>query len=114
MKIPIPSQIKIGTQVFDVKLRDRKDDGMLNDSTFGYTLGTENLIIIDASLKFSKQRVTLVHEILHALFSVFDNSVKPTKKDDFEVWEHYFIGLYEEPLVMIIKDNPELLKYLSQ
>ncbi|NBW57115.1 hypothetical protein EBR43_04890 [bacterium] len=108
----IPAQIKIGTQVFDVILRDRKDDGMLNDSTFGYTLGAENLIVIDSSLKFSKQRTTLVHEILHAIYSVFDNSVKPTKKDDFEIWEHYFIGLYEEPIIMVLKDNPELLVYI--
>jgi len=108
----IPAQIKIGTQVFDVILRDRKDDGMLNDSTFGYTLGAENLIVIDSSLKFSKQRTTLIHEIFHAIYSVFDNSVKPTKKDDFEIWEHYFIGLYEEPIIMVLKDNPELLVYI--
>lgn len=110
----IPKQIKIGTQVFDVVLRDRKEDGMLNDSTFGYTLGAENLIVIDSSLKFSKQRVTLIHEIFHAIFSVFDNSVKPNKKDDFETWEHYFIGLYEESFIMVVRDNPDLLKYILE
>jgi hypothetical protein len=108
----IPKSVKIGTQVFDIVLRDRKSDGMLNDATFGYTLDTENLIVIDSSLKLSKQRITLLHEILHAIHAVFDTSVKPTKKDDFDVWEHYFIGVYEEALLLVMRDNPELIKYL--
>ncbi len=108
----IPKSVKIGTQVFDIVLRDRKSDGMLNDATFGYTLDTENLIVIDSSLKLSKQRITLLHEILHAIHAVFDTSVKPTKKDDFDVWEHYFIGVYEEALLLVLRDNPELIKYL--
>ncbi len=108
----IPSSVKIGTQVFDIVLRDRKSDGMLNDATFGYTLDTENLIVIDSTLKLSKQRITLLHEILHAIHAVFDTSVKPTKKDDFDVCEHYFIGVYEEALLLVLRDNPELIKYL--
>lgn len=108
----IPSSVKIGTQVFDIVLRDRKNDGMLSDATFGYTLDTENLIVIDSSLKLSKQRITLLHEILHAIHAVFDTSVKPSKKDDFDVWEHYFIGIYEEALLLVMRDNPELIKYL--
>jgi Zn-dependent peptidase ImmA (M78 family) len=108
----IPKSVKIGTQVFDIVLRDRKSDGMLNDATFGYTLDIENLIVIDSTLKLSKQRITLLHEILHAIHAVFDTSVKPTKKDDFDVWEHYFIGVYEEALLLVLRDNPELIKYL--
>jgi hypothetical protein len=104
--------VKIGPQRFDIEERDPKHDGMLNDATMGYTLGTENLIIIDSSLKYSKQRTTLIQEILHAIHDVFDNTVKPTKKDDFEVWEHYFIGMYEEPLLLILRDNPDLVEYL--
>jgi hypothetical protein len=42
----IPKSVQIGTQVFEIVLRDRKDDGMLNDSTMGYTMGTENLFVI--------------------------------------------------------------------
>jgi hypothetical protein len=111
-KVKMPSTILIGTQVFEVSLRDSKQDGMLSDSSLGYTLGTENLIVIDSTLKGSKQRTILLHEILHAIYSVFDNSVKPTKKDDFEVWEHFFIGLYEEPLLLVLRDNPDLVEYL--
>lgn len=108
----MPSQLIIGTQVFEISLRDRRDDGMLNEGNMGYTLDTENLIVIDNSIAPSRQRTTLIHEILHSLGAVFDTSVKPKKGDDFEIWEHYFIGIYEEGLLIVLRDNPELQKYL--
>jgi Zn-dependent peptidase ImmA (M78 family) len=108
----IPTQVKIGTQVFEIILRHRNDDGMLNDGNMGYTLGTENIIVIDSSLADTRQRTTLIHEILHALSLVYERSVKPTKKDEYEVWEHHFIGIYEETLIMVLRDNPDFLDYL--
>jgi hypothetical protein len=104
--------VKIGAQVFDVIERSRSKDGMLNDSTYGYTLDTENLIVIDSSIHFSKKQVTLLHEIMHACRMSFDNSVKPKKGEEFEAWEHYFIGIYEEGLLLTIRNNPDLLEYL--
>jgi hypothetical protein len=41
------------------------------------------------------------------------SSLKPRKSDDFETWEHYFIGVYEETLLIVLRDNPELLEYLT-
>jgi len=110
----MPSKVIVGTQVFQVVLRTRQNDGMLNDNTFGYTLNTENLIVIDASLAVSRQKTTLFHEVLHAVRMVFDTSIKPKKTDDFEVWEHYFIGLYEEGLLLVLRNNPDLMKYLLE
>jgi Zn-dependent peptidase ImmA (M78 family) len=109
----IPSEVKIGTQVYDIVMRERADDGMLNDGNYGYTLDTQNLIVIDALLPLTKQRTTLVHELMHAFSFVFERSVKPTKKDDYEIWEHHFIGIYEETWIMVLKDNPKLLAYLT-
>jgi hypothetical protein len=109
-----PAQILIGTQVFRVVLRNRSEDGMMNDGSFGYTLDTENLIVIDSSLAETRIRTTLVHELLHAIRMVFDSPIKPKKSDDFESWEHYFIGIYEEHLVLVLRDNPELFEYLKK
>jgi Zn-dependent peptidase ImmA (M78 family) len=109
----IPSEVKIGTQVFDIVIRERAEDGMLNDGNYGYTLDTQNLIVIDALLPLTKQRTTLVHELMHAFSFVFERSTKPTKKDDYETWEHHFIGIYEETWIMVLKDNPELLAYMT-
>lgn len=113
MKIPaMPMEIKIGTQVFRVETRDSKEDGMLNEGSYGYTMDSSSLIVIDASISKAKQRVTFVHEMLHAIQMTFGGASKPSKEADFEEWEHYFIGTYEEALLIVLKENPEVAKYL--
>jgi len=107
-----PKSVKIGTHLFDVVERLKEEDGMLNDSTLGYTLEAKTLIVIDKGLSESKKRQTLLHEIMHACVYVFDTSVKPKKTDEFDTWEHYFIGIWEEPLLMIMQDNPKLVEFL--
>lgn len=110
--MPKPSKVKIGSQVFDIEFRHTDKDGMLNDGAHGYTLDQGNLIVVASNISLSKQRVTLMHEVLHAARMVFDNN-RPRKKADFEDWEHYFIGIYENALLMIINDNPELIDWLK-
>ena len=108
----IPSRVKVGSQWFDVIERSRRDDGMLHDDTYGYTLDQENLIVIDSEIAFSRQQLTLWHELMHAARNIYDTSVMPKKSDSFETWEHYFIGVWEESLLVLIRDNPKLLEYL--
>ena len=105
--------IKIGSQNYTVKERSRHEDGMLNDGSYGYTLDNGNLIVIDRDVAKGKKQITLLHEILHAIRLNNDGLPKPRKKEDFEVWEHYFIGLYESNLLAVLKDNPELLKWFT-
>lgn len=106
-----PSSVKIGAQVFNIEFRDTDQDGMLNDGSHGYTLDAGNLIVVANDIGVSKQRVTLMHEVLHAARMVFDNS-RPEKEAEFDDWEHYFIAIYENALLMIMADNPELMDWL--
>lgn len=108
----LPGKVRVGSQWYDVVERSRHDDGMLNDATFGYTLDTENLIVIDSNLSLSRQQLTLWHELMHAARNVYDTSIVPKKNDSFDTWEHYFIGVWEESLLVLIRDNPGLLEYL--
>jgi Zn-dependent peptidase ImmA (M78 family) len=112
--VDVPKSVKVGIQVFDIVQHTQKEDGMLNEGAYGYTLDTRNMIVIDSDLHISKKKVTVLHEVLHASRMVFDNSVKPKKTDDFETWEHYFIGVWENSLIMVLRDNPELLKWLLE
>lgn len=112
--MPIPKKIRIGSQVFDIVERARTNDGMLNDSTMGYTLDVENLIVVDVTLALSRKKQVIVHELLHAMRMIFDTSVQPKKDSTFETWEHYFIGIWEEPLLMLLRDNPKLIEWLVE
>jgi hypothetical protein len=51
---------------------------------------------------------------MHAIIGTFDTSVKPAKNADFQALEHYFIGILEDPLLMLIQDNPDLLDWLTE
>jgi hypothetical protein len=113
MGIAAPREVKIGAQVFKVLERTRKEDGMLADGNYGYTLDEQNLIVIDASMHISKKRVTLLHEVLHAARMIWESPVKPKKSDEFETWEHYFIGIYETAILLVLKDNKELVEWLQ-
>lgn len=106
------SSVRIGPQVFDVEFRNTREDGMLNDNSYGYTLDQGNLIVVAADISLSKQQVTLVHEILHSARMILEGTSKPKKKAEYEEWEHHFISIYENAFIMIMQDNPELVKWL--
>lgn len=108
----LPNKVIIGVQTFDIIERSRTTDGMLHDGTYGYTVDEENLIVIDADLQKTKKQVTLLHEILHACIFVYGGNIKPKKSDDFDIWEHYFIGTYEHSLLGVLRDNEEIVKWL--
>lgn len=81
---------------------------------YGFTNYKDNTIVLDSEQASSMKRVTLFHELLHAIRSTFGGSYTPPKGTTYEDWEHYFIGLYEEPVVLMLKDNPDLVKYLLE
>ena len=108
----LPKKVTIGTQIFDIIERSQKEDGMLNDDCYGYTLDTRNVIVIDKEIHPTKKQVTLFHEVMHAARMVFESPTKPKKAAEFEEWEHYFIGIWENSLLMVLRDNPSLVSYL--
>lgn len=107
-----PKQVKIGPQTFKIEFRDSLSDGMLGSSNYGYTLDQGNLIVIAKDLSLSKQQVTLMHEILHAMRMIFENGM-PKKTASFDKWEHFFIGVYENAVLMLMRDNPELVEWFN-
>ena len=108
----MPTKIKVGSQTWQVMEKTRKSDLSLSEDSFGYTLPRENLIILDSSMSESRKRQTLLHEILHAIKFSFGSPVTPKKTDEPEIWEHYYIAMYEEGLLLVLRDNPGLLAYL--
>lgn len=104
--------IKVGPQKFEIIQRDPKEDGMLNDGAYGYTLDNKNIIVLSSDLSNGKEKVTMLHEILHAIRMSNDGMPRPNKEDDFETWEHYFVAMYETGLLAVLKDNPKLVEWL--
>jgi hypothetical protein len=110
----MPTRVKVGAQIFRVEERTVKQDGTLNDNSYGYTLDQGNLIVLDANIAFTKKQQTLLHEVIHAIGMVYGSGQKePGAKDTYEMWEHHFIGIWESPMLSFIKDNPEVVAWLQ-
>jgi hypothetical protein len=110
----MPSSVRVGTQLFTIVEHTRKEDSLLNEGNYAYTQDQFNRIVIDKELSKSKKQTTVMHELFHACWMVFDTSVKPKPEDPFETWEHYFIGIYESSLLLLLKANPELSAWLLE
>lgn len=106
-----PNTVKIGVQIYDIIQHRLTDDPLLAEGNYGYTQDTRNIIVIDEALHESKKKVTVFHEIMHAARFVFENE-KPKKGTDYEDMEHHFIALWENSLLMVLKDNPQLTEWL--
>jgi hypothetical protein len=110
----LPKKVQIGTQTWDIVEKPRNRDGMLDEGSYGYNLSRENLIVIESTAAPSRKRQTLLHEILHAIKFSFGNPVTPKKGEDADVWEHYYIAMYEEGVLLVLRDNPDVLSYLLE
>jgi hypothetical protein len=109
----IPKMIRIGTQEWSIVEHSSKEDGMLYEDNYGYTLERRNMIVIDKDASDTRKKQVVMHEVLHAIRFTFFTGNKMGSKLSFEDTEHYFIGMYEETLLMVFKDNPDLLTYLT-
>lgn len=109
----MPDSVKVGTHTFEILLRDSKDDGGLDDA-FGYTTDASSLIVMRKDMPLAKAQQTLLHEIFHAIRFIYGSHTVPAKNASIDDLEHHFISLYEQPLLAIFRDNPDLYDYLME
>lgn len=114
----LPSKIKIGAQDWLVIERSSSNDGIISEDSYGYTLQKSNTIILDKDCPPSRKRQTLFHELFHAIrFSNGSSGIKPSMDDIqpdevLSTWEHYFIAMYEDTLLSVLRENTALTNYL--
>ena len=120
MALAVPKKVKIGAQMWTIIERDRADDGIIADDAYGYTLQKTNTIVIDKHCPPSRKRQTLFHELFHAIrFSNGSSGIKPNTEEVvpneiIATWEHYFIAMYEDTMLNILRENPTLTRYLLE
>lgn len=116
----VPKKVKIGAQMWQIIERSRDDDGIINDDSYGYTLQKSNIIVLDKNCPPSRKRQTLFHELFHAIrFSNGSSGIKPDMENVLPneiiyTWEHYFIAMYEDTMLNVLRENPKLTAYLLE
>lgn len=119
VKIRQPTEVKVGARTYTIDWSQdgwqKSQDGEHDARSAWATTNHEKLTIhIKPTLASYNKRCTLLHEILHALFSITGADVRNAvgnSGEDFEL-EEYLICRLEEPLMSVLIDNPELLAYL--
>ena len=113
MTLPFKN-VKIGAQFYAVLEKNPKDDSMLGEGNYGYTTDETNEVVVDEGLHISKKKVTVFHELMHAARMCHESPTKPGRNAGYGDWEHYFIGIWESSILLMLRDNPALTKWLLE
>lgn len=116
--LPImPASVKVGALVFEVT-DDENDWIRIEHATqmkgnYGYTTRLESRIYLNPSQSPSNLRLTLWHEVLHALHEGVMGRpdwrhLGATNEDR----EESVISAWEHPTLQVLRDNPDLVAYL--
>jgi len=94
-------EIKVPNFIYKVKENSLSN---YDDELYGVTKREKLLITINKSLDEDMKRLTLIHELLHAL--ELNSGIKYCEESQIEQFAH---GLY-----YVLNNNPELVKYLIE
>ena len=94
----LPKKVKIGCYTYAVRTWDTVGE---EDGYYGSCSNRHHIIHISTSYSDEKVRATLLHEILHAIWHVWDLEDEDTEERTISALTH--------GLMAVINDNPKLL-----
>lgn len=100
-----PNKVKIGGHIFSIKYFETTDPSR----EFGSYQASANRIELQKGLSAHQERATLLHEILHGICYGSGLSGKLGKALEEDV-----VIAFESNLYQVIRDNPKLIKYLTE
>lgn len=103
----MPSSLQVGPHSFKVKTGKKARQRLVEDSTNGHAILNQSTIRIDTQRPHSQQAVTLLHEVLHAVW--YNTSLGLTHDD--EVQEAVVTALTPLLLDTFLR-NPKLVEFL--
>ncbi|WP_417556230.1 hypothetical protein [Microbacterium sp.] len=118
---PMPSTVQIGTVEYAV-MADHDSWMRIEHSTqtkgfYGHTHNHSARIYINPDSVPEVQRLTLWHEVLHALVEVTmgapDFRSLPGGPETKDEAEESVVRMWEHPTLAVLRDNPGLLAYLT-
>lgn len=114
----IPSTIQIGAVTYTVTTDEvdwlRYENAEQCKGAYGHTDSMAAVIYISPVTSSDNQRLTLWHEVMHALCETAMGSPNwdhlgegPTER------EERVVRYFESPTLLVLRDNPELVTYLT-
>jgi hypothetical protein len=111
-----PESVQIGPIRYRITDREddwhawEKDGNRQQRKMAGAAWNTKALILVNADDDVQQQRVTVLHEIIHALVDMFTSYKQPKDKETEEGW----IGTIDAGLLDVLRRNPNLVTWLLE
>lgn len=97
----MPESVETGPFLYRVHLSEIALDGYNGGTNFN-----NRVIAIDGNITLDGQRETLLHEVLHCTLDL--TGLRSMGKDE----EENLVASLSPWLLMVLRDNPELVKFL--
>lgn len=116
--VKLPTSIKVGTVTFTVSIDPdewmRAEHEQRSFGDYGRTDKLKAVIYLNPEQSTDTMRLTLWHEVMHALAEVVMggsdwHGIGKTRNDR----EETVIRAWESPTLTVLRDNPELVGYLT-
>lgn len=107
-----PSPIKVGPYEYTIHFRPERAMDL-----FGYlaiTFTTKQVILVSAGMAGGHLRETVLHEIMHTCQNIKDRMGVDGLDSDGTMTADEFIERTAPELLEVLKDNPELVKWLTK
>lgn len=114
----LPSKVKILNHTWTIVEESLEPEDGSDYPNYGKCERFDQVITINKDMTVDNKRVTLLHELLHACrYSNGNPGLLPDftdvpKEEIILTWEHMLLGLYEEPFLSILRNNPKVVEYL--
>lgn len=99
----LPESIKVGAMTYRVDVQNMADRGQTDRDA--------GVITISNRLGPGRARVTLLHEVMHAMHGHTGQVI--IAGDTADDCEENLISLWSGPLLGVLRDNPELVAFLT-
>ena len=103
----VPTSVKIGFIHYEIRWRTQKQ----MPEYFGYSSYEDSKILLNTEMPHDLRRETLLHEIMHMCVEIRNRSgglSYPTPDED------KYIETISPALMEVLRDNPELVKWLQK
>lgn len=118
MAVKLPTSIKVGTITYTVTVDPddwmRIEHEQKRSGDYGHTHTMRAIIYLNPVQSTDTMRLTLWHEVLHALAECVmgGNDWRGMGKDR-DAREEHVIRSWESPTLTVLRDNPDLVGYLT-
>lgn len=111
----IPESVKVGPHTYSVGNDDRElriAGREMDADLIGHSDHVHLRITVESGLAHSLEQETVLHEVLHCVFSITNLADELNEKDEGN--EEKFIQRISPLLLQVIQENPELMRYLYE